>query len=334
MIPAKAPSLRRFLCCGLVACAGFAGPAAAAPASDAHRGPAALTPNLAGGQFAKDCGNATAAPIFDAAQMSTGLYGVNNVIAVSDPDIVLIGNQWWMIFATGPGPIRDIEPFSAYLPPGASLATTTTYPSDPNGWHIVGALPNGQGQAVPVAPNPSPLGWDVVAAETPSAFVGPGGATTIFYSGHNAGQTAFQIGQMTNFSNGLATGNANPVMSAEKSWEFTNDLGAVSEQAVEWMPQLNEYIMYYTAGGWWATPPQNKIAFAESTDGINWVHRTKVGFSPKYYNQDFLYNPAYGRYENGAFQGPDFPQRGFSARSGVGAMPQRPPHLYQAGLMK
>ena len=91
--------------------------------------------DLAGGRFATNCGNATAAPIFESGKMNTGLYGVTNTLVVSDPDIVLIGNQWWMIFATGPAanPKRAIEPFAAFLPPGASLATTTTYPLDPMG---------------------------------------------------------------------------------------------------------------------------------------------------------------------------------------------------------
>jgi hypothetical protein len=229
--------------------------------------------------------------------MNTGLYGETNLTVVSDPDIVLIGNQWWMIFATGPGLIRDIEPFAAYLPPGASLATTTTYPSDPNGWHLVGAQANGQGIATPVSPIPGPSGWDVIAAETPSVDVDAQGNVDIYYSGHNAGQTPFQIGEMTNFVNGQATGVPNPVMTAEKPWEFTNGLSAILEQSVRWMPQLNEYIMYYTAGGWWATPPANTIAYAQSKDGVIWTNRQKLGFPSSYYNQDFLYNPTYNRYE-------------------------------------
>ncbi len=253
--------------------------------------------DLEGGQFAPNCGNATAAPIFDAAQMNSGLYGVNNVVAVSDPDIVLIGNQWWMIFATGPGPIRYIEPFAAYLPPGASLATTTTYPSDPNGWHLLGAQANGQGTATPVYPYPGNNGWDEIAAETPSVDVGPGGSVNVYYAGHNNGQTAFQIGLMSNFANGAATGDPNPVMSAKKKWEFSSGLGAVLEQATHWMPQLNKWIMYYTAGAWWANPPDNTLAYAESKDGITWVNRQKLNFPPSYYNQDFLYNPTLNRYE-------------------------------------
>jgi hypothetical protein len=174
--------------------------------------------------------------------MNTGLYDETNLLVVSDPDIVLIGNQWWMIFATGPG-YTAIEPFAAYLPPGASLATSTTYSTDPNGWHLIGANVSGAGISVPVSPFPSQLGWDVIAAETPSVDVGADGSVSIYYSGHNAGQTAFQVGLMTNFSNGSATGDPNPVMSAVQPWEFSNGLGAILEQSVRWMPQLNKYIM-------------------------------------------------------------------------------------------
>ena len=256
----------------------------------------AQTPtDLVGGQFAPNCGNATAVPIFDSALLGGGVYGVNNLIAISDPDIVLIGNQWWMIFAGGPAYPRALAPMAAYLPPGASLATSTTYPSDPNGWHIVGAQADGQGTAYPLSSTAS--SWDAVAAETPSADVGSDGLATVYYAGHNAGQTNFEIGVMTSFANGLATGHSNPVMVAEEPWEFSSGLGAVLEQSVRWMPQLNKYIMYYTAGAWWASPPDNTLAYAESTDGVNWVNRQSLQSPVSYYNQDFLYNPTRNRYE-------------------------------------
>jgi hypothetical protein len=253
--------------------------------------------DLTGGQFTANCGNATAAQIFDANKMNTGLYGETNLIAVSDPDIVLIGNQWWMIFATGPVPPRAIQPFAAYLPPGASLSTSTTYPADPNGWHLVGAQANGQGTAVPVSPNPGTNGWDELAAETPSVNVNPDGTVSVYYSGHNAGQTPFQIGLMPDFSKGLASGDPNPVATAEEPWEFSSGLPALLEQSVRWEPQLNKYVMLYTAGAWWASPPDNTVAYADSTDGVNWVNRQELGFPVSYYNQDFLYNPIYNRYE-------------------------------------
>jgi hypothetical protein len=257
--------------------------------------------DLVGGRFAKNCGNLTAAPIFESAKMNTGAYGVTNTQEVSDPDIVLIGNQWWMIFATGPAahPQRVLEPFAAYLPPGASLATTTTYPSDPNGWHLVGAQADGKGIAIPVQPNPSPGGWDRIAAETPSVEAGPDGKVNIYYAAHNTGQTAFVVGLMKNFDpkSGTATAVADPVMVAEQPWEYSTKLGAILEQSIRWMPQLHKYLMYYTAGGWWTNPPENKLAYAESTDGIHWTNRQKLDFPAAYYNQDFLYNKARNRYE-------------------------------------
>jgi hypothetical protein len=256
----------------------------------------AQTPtDLVGGRFTPNCGNATAVPIFDTALLGGGVYGVNNLIAISDPDIVLIGNQWWMIFAGGPAYPRALAPIAAYLPPGASLATSTTYPSDPNGWHIVGAQANGQGTAYPLSSTAS--SWDAVAAETPSADVGSDGLATVYYAGHNSGQTNFEIGVQTSFANGLATGHSNPVMVAQQPWEFSSGLGAVLEQSVRWMPQLSKYIMYYTAGAWWASPPDNTLAYAESTDGVNWVNRQSLNSPVSYYNQDFLYNPTRNRYE-------------------------------------
>ena len=256
----------------------------------------AQTPtDLVGGRFTPNCGNATAVPIFDTALLGGGVYGVNNLIAISDPDIMLIGNQWWMIFAGGPAYPRALAPIAAYLPPGASLATSTTYPADPNGWHIVGAQANGQGTAYPLSSTAS--SWDAVAAETPSADVGSDGVPTVYYAGHNAGQTNFEIGVMTSFANGLATGHSNAVMVAQQPWEFSSGLGAVLEQSVRWMPQLNKYVMYYTAGAWWASPPDNTLAYAESTDGVNWVNRQSLSSPVSYYNQDFLYNPTRNRYE-------------------------------------
>ena len=270
--------------------------AAVSTAAVSSASAATLPADLSGGQFASNCGAATAAPIFDAAVIGAS-YGVNNIIAVSDPDIVLINNQWWMIFATGPSSTRAIQPFAAYLPVGASLSTSTTFPADPNGWHLVGAQANGQGQAVPVSPTPGTNGWDQLAAETPSVDVGPDGSVSIYYSGHNAGQTPFQIGLMTNFANGLATGNPNPVMTATLPWEFSSGLPALLEQSARWIPSLNKFIMYYTAGAWWASPPDNSLAYAESTDGINWVNRQKLDFPVPYYNQDFLYNEPRHRFE-------------------------------------
>jgi hypothetical protein len=136
-----------------------------------------------------------------------------------------------------------------------------------------------------------------VAAETPSADVGSDGVPTVYYSGHNGGQTNFEIGVMTQFANGLATGHSNAVMVAQQPWEFSSGLGALLEQSVRWMPQLGKYVMYYTAGAWWASPPDNTLAYAESTDGVNWVNRQSLNSPVSYYNQDFLYNPTHNRYE-------------------------------------
>jgi hypothetical protein len=280
--------------------AGDAVPSNAVPASvrtSAATAKATSAADLVHAGFSANCGNKTAVQIFDAAKMNTGAYGTNNLVAVSDPDIVLIGNQWWMVFASGPAYPRTLAPVAAYLPPGASLATSTTYPSDPNGWHLVGAQANGQGTTPPISNTAN--SWDAVADETPSADVGPTGAVSIYYSGHNAGQTAFQIGLYQNFnpSTATATDLTTPVMSAVEPWEFSSNLGALLEQSVRWMPQLNKYIMYYTAGAWWASPPDNTLAYAESTDGINWTNRQKLDFPVSYYNQDFLYNPTRSRYE-------------------------------------
>ncbi len=229
--------------------------------------------------------------------MNNGTYGENYLLAVSDPDIVLIGNQWWMIFASGPAIPRALAPVAAYLPPGASLSTSTTYPSDPNGWHLVGANSAGTGTVPPISSSAS--SWDAVAAETPSATVGPNGPM-IYYSGHNTGQTNFEIGLIEGFNTSTGTAPttlSTPVMVAQQPWEFSSGLGAILEQSIRWEPQLNEYLMYYTAGAWWASPPDNTLAQATSTDGINWTNRTKLDFPVSYYNQDFVYNTNRSRYE-------------------------------------
>ncbi len=254
--------------------------------------------DLTGGQFAYNCGAANVAPIFADYQLGGGLDGVNNLSDVSDPDIALIGNQWWLIFASNPGPTRGLEPVAAYLPPGASLSTVGTYPSNPNGWHLVGATADGTGKGVAISPTPSPAGFDTIAAETPSIEVGPDGTVGVYYAGHNLGQTNFETGLMPNVVNGVAQGNDPvPAMLATQPWEFADNLGAILEQSVRWMPQLNKYITYYTARAWWDNPPDNDIAYAESTDGITWTNRQPLGFPVSYYNQDFTYNPQRNRYE-------------------------------------
>jgi hypothetical protein len=253
--------------------------------------------DLTGGKFAYNCGAANVAPIFADYQLSGGLDGVNNLQDVSDPDIALIGNQWWLIFASNPGPTRGLEPVAAYLPPGASLSTTGVYPANPNGWHLVGAKADGTGKGVAISGAPSPAGWDVIAAETPSIDVGPDGTVGVYYSGHNLGQTNFEIGLMPNVVNGVGQGDPVPAMVATQPWEFDNGLGAVLEQSVRWMPQLNKFLMYYTTKGWWDNPPSNDVAYAESTDGITWTNRQHLSFPVSYYDQDFLYNPQRNRYE-------------------------------------
>ncbi len=270
---------------------------AKAPGRTVRKAKATTAADLGSAQFATNCGNATVAPIFDAAKMQNGTYGENYLVAVSDPDIVLINNQWWMIFASGPAIPRALAPVAAYLPPGASLSTSTTYPSDPNGWHLVGANSAGTGTVPPISSSAS--SWDSVAAETPSATVGPNGPL-IYYSGHNTGQTNFEIGLIEGFNTSTGTAPttlSNPVMVAQQPWEFSSGLGAILEQSIRWEPQLNEYLMYYTAGAWWASPPDNTLAQATSTDGINWTNRTKMDFPVAYYNQDFTYNTNRNRYE-------------------------------------
>jgi hypothetical protein len=254
--------------------------------------------DLTGAQYAYNCGAANVAPIFADYKLSGGQYGVNNLADVSDPDIVLIGNQWWLIFASNPGPTRGLEPVAAYLPPGASLSTTGVFPADPNGWHLVGAKADGTGKGVAIDGTISPAGWDTIAAETPSIDVGPDGTVGVYYAGHNLGQTNFQIGRQNNVVNGIAaSGDPVPAMVATLPWEFANNLGAILEQSVRWIPELNKYIMYFAARAWWDVPPDNDIGYAESTDGITWTNRQHLNAPVSYYNQDFLYNAQRNRYE-------------------------------------
>jgi len=255
-------------------------------------------PDLTSAQFAYNCGAANVAPIFADYQLGGGLDGVNDMGVVSDPDIVQIGNQWWLIFASNPGPVRGIEPVAAYLPPGASLSTTGVFPSNPNGWHLVGAKADGTGKGVAIDGTPSPAGWDTIAAETPTINVGPDGTVSVYYAGHNLGATNFEIGLMNNVVNGVAA-SADPVpaMVAVQLWEYADGLGAILEQSVRWQPELDKFIMYYTAGAWWDQPPTNDVAYAESTDGVTWTNRQHLGFPKSYYNQDFVYNAQRNRYE-------------------------------------
>jgi hypothetical protein len=273
-------------------------PAALAAMMFSICGVAQVPTDLTGAKFAPNCGAANAVQIFSDVLLASGQAGVDDMQVVSDPDVVLIGNQWWLIFASNPGPTRGIEPVAAYLPPGVSLSYTGVYPEDPNGWHLIGANATDTGQGVAIDGTVSPAGWDTVAAETPSIDVGPDGTVSVYYAGHNLGQTNFEIGLMSNVVNGVTIdGDPVPAMVATLPWEFADNLGAVLEQSVRWEPQLNKFVMYYTAGAWWDQPPTNDIAYAESTDGITWTNRQPLGFPVSYYNQDFVYNAQRNRYE-------------------------------------
>ena len=254
--------------------------------------------DLTSAQFASNCGAANAIQIFSDELLSSGNAGISDMQDVSDPDVALIGNQWWLIFASNPGPTRGLEPVAAYLPPGVSLSYTGVFPADPNGWHLIGANTQKTGLGVAIDGTVSSAGWDTIAAETPSIDVGPDGTVGVYYAGHNLGATNFEIGRQNNVVNGVAaSGDAVPAMLAVQSWEFANSLGAILEQSVRWEPELNKFIMYYTAKAWWDVPPDNDIAYAESTDGINWTNRQHLGFPVSYYNQDFVFNPQWNRYE-------------------------------------
>ena len=252
--------------------------------------------------FAANCGNATAEIVFDGSKLKTGLYGVDKFEAVGDPDLVLIGNQWWMFFAAGPGPGRPVEYFTAYLPPNASLQTATTYPSDPNGWRILGARADGHGTAVALIPAPPPGGWDANGAETASVTRGPDGKLSVFYSGYSESPYSghpMKMGVLHDVRNGVGVPDpTNPVMVATQPWEeWPKGVGELLEQAARYLPKQKKWVMYYTGGAWWGKPPDNEVAYADSRDGIHWEHQTALGFGSPYYNVDWLYNPARKRYE-------------------------------------
>jgi hypothetical protein len=252
--------------------------------------------------FPAGCGNGTAQVIFDAAKLKSGAYGVKAWEAVGDPDLILIGSQWWMFFAAGPGPGRPVEYFSAYLPPGASLATYTTYPSDPNGWHIAGAQPDGQGAPVAVVPKPPPNGWDKEGVETATVTRGPDGQVVFYYSGYSESPYTghpMKMGRLGQVKDGVGIPDpGNPVMSATEPWEeYPKGSGELLEQTVRYLPNLKLWVMYYTAGAWWGKPPNNELTYADSVDGVHWEHRVRLGFGSPYYNADWLYNPRARRYE-------------------------------------
>jgi len=252
--------------------------------------------------FAANCGNTNAQVIFDAAKLKSGTYGVKAWAAVGDPDLILIGKQWWMFFAAGPGPGRPVEYFSAYLPPGASLETYTTYPSDPKGWHIVGAQADGQGSPVAVVPKPPAGGWDAAGVETATVTRGPDGQIVFYYSGYSDSPYTghpMKLGLLQSVKNGVGVPYpANPILSATFPWEeYPKGSGELLEPTVRYLPHLKKWIMYYTAGAWWGKPPNNELAYADSRDGIHWEHQTLLGFGSPYYNADWLYNARRHRYE-------------------------------------
>jgi len=270
--------------------------------SPTNAGSKPATTPAANAAFATNCGNATAQVIFDGSKLKTGIYGVNKWEAVGDPDLILIGNQWWMFFAAGPGPGRPVEYFSAYLPPGASLETYTTYPSDPKGWHILGAQPDGKGSPVALIPAPAAGGWDAAGAETATVARGPDGEVTLFYSGYSDSPYSghpMKLGRLNSISNGIGVPDPhNPILSATTAWEeYPKGVGELLEPTVRYLPRSKKWIMYYTAGAWWGKPPNNELAYADSNDGIHWEHQTLLGFGSPYYNADWLYNAARRRYE-------------------------------------
>jgi hypothetical protein len=252
--------------------------------------------------FATNCGNANAKVIFDGSKLDQGLYGVKKWAAVGDPDLIRIGNQWWMFFAAGPGPGRPVEYFSAYLPPGASLETSTTFPSDPKGWHILGAQADGQGSPVPVIPAPEKGGWDAAGAETATVTRGPDGDIVFYYSGYSASPytgNPMKLGLLRNIRDGVGVPDArNPIMSSINEWEnYPKGVGELLEPAVRYLPQQKKWVMIYTAGAWWGKPANNELTYADSSDGVHWEHRKPLGFGSPYYNADWLFNADKKRYE-------------------------------------
>ncbi len=288
-------SILSMLCIGSISCSLVSQSAGQADAKSPAK-PAAEA------AFAANCGNANAQVIFDGSKLKTGVYGVKHWEAVGDPDLILIGDQWWMFFAAGPGPGRPVEYFSAYLPAGRSLETYTTYPSDPNGWHILGAKADGQGSAVALIPPPPRGGWDAAGAETATVTRGPDGKLTAFYSGYSDSPYnghPMRLGVLGSISNGAGVPDPrNPIMSATTVWEeYPKGVGELLEPTVRFLPESKKWIMYYTAGAWWGKPPNNELSYADSPDGIHWEHQTSLGFRSPYYNADWLYNAARNRYE-------------------------------------
>jgi hypothetical protein len=108
-----------------------------------------------------------------------------------------------------------------------------------------------------------------------------------------------KLGVLNSISNGVGVPDPrNPVMSATNPWEeYPKGNGELLEPTFRYLPASKKWIMYYTAGAWWGKPPNNELAYADSTDGIHWEHQTMLGFGSPYYNADWLFNAKRHRYE-------------------------------------
>ncbi len=194
--------------------------------------------------------------IFDTA---AGFAPVKNLVAIGDPNVQKLGNQWWM-FVGAAHSGEKVNIFSASLPPGAPLSsdgwTITTVPGDPT-------------EAAPLVEHPEEGRWDEWL-HTPSyarghAGDGTGPCERLYYTGSKAAaaeERSFSIGVLER-SGEVWRRREDPVLRG------VGERANVLEPKVMW--SQGKWRMWVMATAKEAGPddlPDYQIHYLESDDGI------------------------------------------------------------------
>lgn len=206
-----------------------------------------------------------------------GFGEITNIRAVADPDVVKIGDQWWMFLGapgdrSTEGQVPKVNLFSATLPPLEPLSSTK--------WSLT-TSPDGK-VAIPLVELPADGAWDSCGLHTPA--YARGWDPTVNEGEGGWRERIYYCGQPTpDLSGPLAIGflewngsrwvrqSDEPAFAPSEDWEENN----------VWEPLVNyhdgKWRLWYTARPAGMLSSDQTIGYAESSDGrTNWSKRKIV----------------------------------------------------------
>jgi hypothetical protein len=201
----------------------------------------------------------------------------------SDPDLVNIGNQWYIFFTSveDPGGSPKLNILAARLPPGVSLDADAGY------WEILGS-----GTPIKIVSAGSTGEWDSGAAETAKFVEGYDNSAgqlvqRIYYTGWEAGSPGNYAIGFAQYNSGIWVKHPTPTLEGELPFEKLGPSTILGDQSVYYAPGPGAN----GAGGTWhmfyqATTDspylRTVLIHAESSDGVNWptANRSMVATSP------------------------------------------------------